>query len=401
MMVRLLFVSALALFAQNEASSLSGVVVNPQHQPIAAATVRLTTGAGKVLTTVTGADGTYRFAALPAGRYTLQSADTTTGPFALAPGESRKIDLTITPNPQFFDEPSFIVAGVTDPSLRGGHGSDADYRSAESLTKQAASLRNDPSHKSRADEDEARGDALDAVREYQRAAELDPSEANLFDWGVELLKHRAGEQSAEVFSRAHRLYPHSTRVLLGLAVALFSRGAYDDAAQRFFEAADINPTAPTPYLFLGRLPPGQITQTRGYAERLERFATLHPASAEANYYYAAALWNRDHDPARVLPLLEKAVSLDPHLGRAWLLLGVVHAEQNRLPQAIAAFQSAIAADPSTSAAHYRLAQAWQKTGETDQARAEMAVYRELSEREARQSELERSGIQEFVFSLRR
>ena len=43
--------------------------------------------------------------------------------------------------PPYFDEPKFIVAGVTDASQRGGHGSDPVLRSAESLAKETASLR--------------------------------------------------------------------------------------------------------------------------------------------------------------------------------------------------------------------------------------------------------------------
>jgi hypothetical protein len=51
------------------------------------------------------------------------------------------------------------------------------------------------------------GNPLEAVREYQRAAELDASEQYLFDWGTELLTHRALEPAAEVFTKGNRLFP--------------------------------------------------------------------------------------------------------------------------------------------------------------------------------------------------
>jgi tetratricopeptide (TPR) repeat protein len=157
-------------------------------------------------------------------------------------------DQTAPAPPQYFDEPNFIVAGVADPAQRGGHGSDPVLRSAESLAKSTAALRTGTSV---ADAAEKQGKALEAAREYQRAAELDPNETNLFDWGTELLTHRAADQAVEVFTTGHRLFPRSIRMLLGLAVALYSRGSYDQAAQRFFEAADLNPSDPAPYLFLG------------------------------------------------------------------------------------------------------------------------------------------------------
>ena len=295
---------------------------------------------------------------------------------------------------QYFDEPNFIVAGVADPSQRGGHGSDPVLRSAEALTKETASLRTGTSV---ADAAEKQGNALEAAREYQRAAELDPSEANLFDWGAELLKHRATDQAVEVFTNGHRLFPRSTRTLLGLAVALYSRGSYDQAAQRFFEAADLNPSDPAPYMFLGKISNGPITESSGFAARLERFARLQPENAWANYYYAATL-------ARTSPktraLLEKAVRLDPKLGDAFLLLGIVDAEQGHLNEAISAYQSAIEAAPPMEEAHYRLAQAYRKTGDTAKEQQELALYRQLSQQSAQALERERAEIQQFVFGLK-
>ena len=51
------------------------------------------------------------------------------------------------------------------------------------------------------DVDEKLGDSLEAVRHYQRAAELDPSEPHLLDWGAELLLHHAPAPAGEVFAK--------------------------------------------------------------------------------------------------------------------------------------------------------------------------------------------------------
>jgi tetratricopeptide (TPR) repeat protein len=271
------------------------------------------------------------------------------------------------------------------------------------LAKETSALRTGTSA---ADAAEKQGNALEAVREYQRAAELDPSEAKLFDWGTELLTHRAADQAVEVFAKGHRLFPRSTRTLLGLAVALYARGSYDRATPLFFEAADLNPSDPAPYLFLGKISNGPITESPGFDERLERFARLHPESAWANYYYAASLWKHwkgaddDATPVTVRALLEKAVGLDPHLGAAFLELGIVFAEQNNLPAAIAAYQRAIDAGPPMEEVHYRLAQAYRKTGQPAKAQKELDLYRQLSQQEAQALERERAEIQQFVFALR-
>jgi tetratricopeptide (TPR) repeat protein len=257
-----------------------------------------------------------------------------------------------------------------------------------------------------ADADEKLGNSLEAVREYQRAAELDATESNLFDWGAELLTHRAADQAIEVFSKGNHLFPHSVRMLLGLAAAWYSRGAYDQAARRFFEACDLNPSDPGPYLFLGKVRSVEILQSDGYLEKMERFRRLQPEDATANYYYAAGLLNRWNDApdsetgAKAQTLLEKAVRLDPNLGAAYLQLGIFFGGQKDFPKAIAAYQRAIAVSPQLEEAHYRLAQAYRLTGDEEKAQDEFELHARLVRKSGEDRERERREIQQFVFALR-
>ena len=131
---------------------------------------------------------------------------------------------------------------------------------------------------------------------YQRAAELDPSEPYFFDWGSELLLHRAVEPAIEVFNKGNRLFPHSARMLVALGVAWYSNGSYEQAAQRLCEASDLNPGDPKAYLFLGKIQSVETTQSECSTERLARFAKLQPENALANYYYAVNLWKRRKGP---------------------------------------------------------------------------------------------------------
>ena len=298
-------------------------------------------------------------------------------------GNGNTNDSTTLP---FFDPPSFIVAGVTDASNRGGHGSDPILHSTEALVKATASLGGAVN----------KGDDLETVRAYQRAAELDPSESHIFDWGSELLTHRAAEQATEVFSRGNKLFPRSTRLLSGLAAAFYSRGSWDQAERFFFEAADLNPKDPAPYLLLGLVQNSPIGSSDGFAERMERFAGLQPENAWANYY--SGIGFRQAMPSKAQSLLENAVRIDPGLGPAWLELGILFADQGEYSRAISAWQSAIAA--GVVEAHYRLAQAWRRTGEPEKAKAEIEQFEHLSKQSAEKEERERAAIREFVFTLR-
>jgi len=78
---------------------------------------------------------------------------------------------------------------------------------------------------------ESEGQPVEAVREYQRAAEMEPSEENLFAWGAELLLHHADAPASEVFGKGHRLYPKSVRVLVGLGAAAYGEDLNEQAAR--------------------------------------------------------------------------------------------------------------------------------------------------------------------------
>ncbi len=73
------------------------------------------------------------------------------------------------------------------------------------------------------------------ANQYETAAHMDPSESNLFDWGSELLIARTLAPAIEVFQHATERYPKSPRLVIGLGMALYSRGNYDDAVKSLLQ----------------------------------------------------------------------------------------------------------------------------------------------------------------------
>jgi tetratricopeptide (TPR) repeat protein len=498
--------------------TLHGMVRDSQQHGVASATVHLQAKDGaQVATAITDANGQYLFPSLQPGAYNLRAElsaydNATFGPLFLKPGETKRIDLTLGPaksasppkpsQPEFFDEPQFTVAGVSDTTNFGGHGSDTVVRTTETLAKETVSLggassnaavpssstaametslrqaveqnpesfesnrnlgaylvaakkaaeglpylekasrlnpsddgnayelalaygntgdytrarnqlqalltRNDKAelHHLLADIEEKQGHPVEAVREYQRAAELNASEPNYFDWGAELLMHSAVEPAIEVFSKGSRLYPRSSRMLMGLGVAQYGRGFYDQAVYSLCQASDLNPDDPAPYLFLGKLQEVDTTTSKDSTEKLARFVRLQPENALANYYYAVSLRRQKKGPddtqisAQVESLLQRSVKLDPKLGVAFLQIGILSAERKDFSKAIPAYQKAIEASPNLEQAHYRLAQAYRQAGNTAQAQKELQRYEELSRETAEQVVRERRDIQQFVYTLR-
>jgi len=420
-------------------ASVEGTVCDAQNNPLASAIVLLEAiGGGQTLVTHTDAKGHYRFAGLSDGTYSLRAKmagyrEASKAPLSLAQSEVTTASLLLeldsaaqpprsTTHPvEFSDEPEFTVAGVTDPTNLGGHGSDVVVRTKEALAKETVSLnRGAPArtpsaptpkgaedsaefHALRGDSAEREGHPLEAVREYQRAAEMEPSEANLFSWGAELLLHRAPEPATEVFAKGHRLFPSSVRMLVGLAVTWYVRGSFEQGSEQLLQACDLNPLDPSPYTFLGKIQEAQKVEPPGWTERLKRFVDLQPENPLAYYFYAVGLAKESDKKENfevVESLLQKAIRLDVHFGDAYLRLGILYSERKDFPKAIAAYQKAIETTLLPDEAHFRLAEAYRQTGETLKARQEIELYNQISKEKAQEADRERHEIQQFVYTLR-
>jgi len=254
--------------------------------------------------------------------------------------------------------------------------------------------------------EEKDGKYVAAVNEYETAAHMDPSESNLFDWGSELLLHRTYEPAIEVFQQAVQRYPNSPRLSIGLGMALYSRGKYDEAVKALLAAADLNPSDPRCYLFLSKAYDSSPNQAADVIDRFRRFAELEPNNAMALYYYAMSLWKgkRAEDPnasvAQVESLLLKAVALDPKLAEPHVQLGSLYADRHEYAKSIPEYQRALELNPNLPDAHYRLGQDYVHTGEKDRAQAEFDVYQRLRANHLAEIDKERAEVQQFVYSAK-
>jgi tetratricopeptide (TPR) repeat protein len=237
------------------------------------------------------------------------------------------------------------------------------------------------------DVSERAGNLLGAAEEYQRAAHMDPTEEHLFDWGNNLLQLHAYEEAIQVFTAAVARQPGSARLHVGLGIAEYSRGQHEEAARSFCQAADLAPSDPRPYQFLGEMYGVAPALGREIGDRLARFAKAHPRNALAQFHYAMSLWKGQPEPPTDLRavelLLRRAVALDRMLVKAFLELGILLSDQQRYAEAIQQLQSAARLDPDLAQAHYRLAQAYQRTGQKALAAKELEIFERLTARTSR------------------
>ena len=502
--------------------TLEGTVRDPAGNLVPDATVLLENGGQpRPLETTTDAQGRFAFANLSPGLYTLRArkagqADAIRDSIRLPFPEHKRLDVVMAASDRgktgdvwspetisLDDKTDFTVAGVTDWSAAGGHGSDAHLRASEALARDTRGLARGPagedtaaarmrnhseenlrsalarepasfalnhelgelylrSHRAReavplleaasqidrgnyandydlalayegsgdlvrardqvrklleqgeradldrlaADLDEQMNDPLSAVRRYERAAALDPSEQNYFDWAAELLIHRAIQPAVEIFTKGSQAYPRSERMRAGLGAALYAGGAFDKAAEQLCAASDLSPRDSTPYLFLARMAESAPQPLACVEEKLARFATEEPENAPANYYYALALTKRlqaSGDAAvaeRIERLLQKTIRIEPRFAEAYVALGARLAEKGDLASAIAAYSKAVELNANLAEAHFRLGQAYKRTGETLKAQNEFAAYKRASQTEMAAVERQRRDVRQFVVVLK-
>ncbi len=408
----------------------------------------------------------------------------------VAPGGKRTEILPM----QFSDKPNFTVAGITDWTAVGGHGSDAILRTSEALARETRTLRGPEKpaapassvseavlraafakspdsfkanhalgefllnrhqnkeatpllaraqgirpedtangydlarayerdgkletalhlvnrllahhsdarlHRLAGELEEKLGNPLAAVKEYEQAVRLDPSEENYFAWGTELLYHRAVWQSLEVFRQGVKAYPASGRMLTGLGAAQFAGARYDKAAISFCRASDLAPENPTSYSLMGKVELASPDPLPCVESRLARFVQEQPDNAVANYLYAMAilkrhqLTNDSQAMGQARALFEKATRLDPSYGEAYLQLGILAYAKHDLAKAVAYYKQAIATRPQLAEAYYRLGVAYGRQGKDAEAQREFLTHDELLKKQAAAVEAKRRSIKQF------
>lgn len=245
---------------------------------------------------------------------------------------------------------------------------------------------------------------VQAVAEYERAARMEPSEANIFEWGSELLRHQTLEPAIEVFGWGARLHSRSWRMQVGLGVSLFLHEDYEPAVKRYCAAIDLDPSDARTYRFLAAVNPLPPAVASEALARFQHYAEAQPQSPQALLYYANALWDvmaADgvlQSPAQVEALLRRALDLDPKLAEAHLQTGILYASRDMQAAAAQEFTLATQLKPNLALAHYKLSQALTRLGDRARARQEAEIWKNVRAREREEQEKERAQLIGFVYS---
>jgi predicted Zn-dependent protease len=244
---------------------------------------------------------------------------------------------------------------------------------ADSMTEQVLSLSADAAEQS--------GDFEKALLDYQTLAHDYPTDSNLYNLVLELLRHWDWAEAARVANYASTRFPASTRFRLVEGFAYYADNKYPQAVQVLSRLlADQPDSAPAADL-LGRSCSLLLDGNDSACDAMDGFATRHPDNAVIATYAATKILkgpsekqNLDHADQ----LLKAALHAKPDYPEAYLQLGILEQIRQHWPESVAALEHALALRPTMAEAHYRLSRAYAHLGKQDEAKEQAALSQKYS-----------------------
>ena len=253
--------------------------------------------------------------------------------------------------------------------------------------------------------EEKRQHYLEAVRAYQKAAEMEPGNEDFrYDYANELLQHRTTQEAITLFATGVRDFPRSWKLRLGLGCAYYLAGKFDDAAGVLLETIKLEPNNKLAYFFLGKTYESTESLQPAIREAFKAYLDRNPDNPWAYYHNGTILYLRaqldpqpDFRPAK--SNLERALLLKPGFAEAYLQLGTILQQEGQLKESIPFLDRAIHSNPKLAAAHYRLAVAYKRLGQVEKAKPEFDVYERL--KSGNQAEQEKQEVIQFLVEQRK
>lgn len=242
-----------------------------------------------------------------------------------------------------------------------------------------------------------KGNFKDAVAAMDLAIEQEPAtESNYLDLGLILLSRNRVEVALEVAAKAVAVAPQSYQVhmLKGLVEARMSH--LSDAENTYARAVELNPKAPEALLALALVESANEKRRQSQAT-FEKAIRKFPRHGVLYQEYARMLlkFSAGSDPAakaKAVSLLKSALAFDGSLAESHYQLGNLALDDGDLPLATKHLETASRLKPAGSKIHFALGRAYKRSGRSEQAAQEVAVFQRLkSQEEKSASELITKG----------
>jgi arylsulfatase A-like enzyme/Flp pilus assembly protein TadD len=212
------------------------------------------------------------------------------------------------------------------------------------------------------------------------------------------------DEALKALDEAFRYDPDNFAILTAYGTILVQAGRYDPAVGILERALAILDTDPEPWDSLGiaEWRRGEYQKAKTYYEKaLSLDPTYALAAANLGALYFTLYGERDRKPenlVRAIEYYQKAVETDPGMNLGYRGLGVALKTAGRLPEAAAAWERAVALDPSDAFSTISLGEAYLDLG--DKAKARKFLERYLGLLGDRISPAEKARVQALIEKCR-
>jgi tetratricopeptide (TPR) repeat protein len=220
------------------------------------------------------------------------------------------------------------------------------------------------------------GTAVDFLQMLNREFPNDPEVLSLSVHTYSDLSTRAAQQlamTAPNSAEAHKLN----------AEALEAQGKWDAAEKEYRFVLQQSPQMPGIHFLLGRLllskPDPGPTVAEDAKKEFQEELEIDPMNAGAEYVLGELAREASQWPDAI-EHFTRASKLDAGFGDAFLGLGVSLISAKRFSEAIPPLETAVKLESKNPAAHYNLAQAYNRAGRKQDADREFAVHRQMTEK---------------------
>jgi tetratricopeptide (TPR) repeat protein len=234
------------------------------------------------------------------------------------------------------------------------------------------------------DIDEALKQYKDAAQHYAQAAQIAPTEENMYILGIDFLRHWTFPAAIAEFQAGIHEFPDSRRMQAGLGIAYYGDTEYDKAIQVFSALLQQDPDNSIYGDIYGRSCTLLTQGNDPLCANLTAFAEQHPGNPAIATFAATRIL---HNPANAQQnavaerLLTQAIAKDPGLAQAHYQLGFLLQNENKWQQSVAQLEKATALQPTLAQAHYRLGLAYAHLGRRDEAQHEMQLDRQYHQQQ--------------------
>lgn len=237
-----------------------------------------------------------------------------------------------------------------------------EYRAAMAMARCAMSL----------DQEQA---AVNALWILKRDFPKDPEVLYIMTHYFSQLASRAAQEMAAVAPNSYQAYELE-------AESLESQQNWDAAANEYRKIFEQNPNQPGIHFRLGRVALSKTESAANTEEARKEFEAelkIDPSNAAATFWLGE-IARRAGEWEKAISHFTEAARLDAGFAEAYLALGMSLNSAERFSEAVAPLERYVKMLPADAAGHYQLSVAYARTGRKEDAVREMAIQRQISEK---------------------